>query len=152
MGLLSSAFDFCYGTSRVETSFELLNPNEPVLVSTACKARSPAGQSLGTGWTFSRRAVLLATSQRLICGDWEMPVAEVERATCNSFNGITSRGSLLTVWMQDGSSYQFGLNKSEEWLKALPIDIEAGESFGPNAAVVWLVRAGLAALLLSELL
>lgn len=152
MGLLSSATDFLYGTGRAKNAFELLNPNEPVLMATACKARQPAAPNLGAGWAFSKRSALLITEQRMLCGDWDIPIDALERVSYSSFNGVTSKGMVLTVLTRDGESYQFGLGKSEDWLKPFPTRVEADGAFGPNGVVIWMIRAAILALLFSDYL
>ena len=94
----------------------------------------------------------MVTEQRLLCGDWDIPLAETERISYRPFGGVFSRGMVLTVLMRDGKSYQFGLGKPEAWLKPFPMEVHAESSFGPNQAVLWAIRAALAALLLKDLL
>ena len=150
MNVIGSATDLLYGVGGARSRFELLNPEEPVLLSAACKARHSVGSNLGNGWAFSRRGALLVTDRRLVCGDWELPFLEVEQLTYNPFHGVFSEGVVLTARMQDGKSYQFGLGKSEEWVKSLPVEVEAGERFGRSLAVTWTLRVAVVVLLAQE--
>ncbi len=125
--MLNRLTQLLYRTGARRRAFERAHPDEPVLAAGATKAvRAKADSPVqrGARWVVARRAVLLATEQRLVCGDWEIPVEEIERAAVVRFRSTFSRGLVLKIATKGGEHYQFGLNLDDVWLEKLPFEAE----------------------------
>ena len=104
--------------------FRKQHPNEEVLIADATKARkvkSNEDAQYEMGWATARRSILILTTQGLYCGDWSIPLSTVQEATLLQIPS----GSILKVSTQDGSHYQFGMQRNPAWdkQKVLPLRI-----------------------------
>jgi hypothetical protein len=107
--------------------FKEQHPDTQVLVADATKARKVKSNAEGQyelGWATARRNVLILTTNGLFCGDWTIPLSNIQEATLIHISG----GSLLKVSTTDGLNYQFGLQRNPEWeaQKILPLNIQQG--------------------------
>lgn len=98
-------------------------PNEIIHAYGATKAhRTDSEQEIsGSGWAFSRRGTLILTDERLLCGDWVIPVDKVKYAEATYFGAAI----ILKVADNSGNHYQFGLQKDPAWIEqpVIPIKI-----------------------------
>ena len=89
------------------------------------KATTAEGDDVrrGLSWVLSRRGTLKVTTDALICGDWNIPYAEISDAVLFSLRGAVFPGYVLRV--KSGSQiYQFGLNPGKYWKGELPFECE----------------------------
>ncbi|MFQ5857770.1 MAG: hypothetical protein ACE5LU_19365 [Anaerolineae bacterium] len=112
--------------------FKAKEPDSQILVAGATKAQKgdeDTGVRYEPGWIVSRRGVLILTSDKLVCGFWEIPLTSVINATLLRFKGLLSRWLVLKVATDDGSHYQFGLQYDPTWetQTALKLTVEDGK-------------------------
>jgi hypothetical protein len=108
--------------------FQGRNPQAQILAVGASKARRLAANTAiqhEAGWITSRRAALILTKDRLICGSWNIPLASITSATLHRVKAFAARGLVLKV-ATDKHHYQFGLQYDPAWERqtALPLVIE----------------------------
>lgn len=126
MDLTTAFIHALYRTSSAAARFEEAHPGERVMVAAACKAvRSDQELPLSRGshWALARRANLVISEQRLVCGDWEIAVSDVTRAKRAAIQGTLSRGVVLRLATASGH-YQFGAMAGSGLLGALPFPVE----------------------------
>jgi hypothetical protein len=63
----------------------------------------------------ARRAALILTTDKLVCGLWEIALSSIEQAQLVRFKSGLTRGFVLKVATTDGSHYQFGLQYDPVW-------------------------------------
>jgi hypothetical protein len=124
--------------------FRQRHPEEQVLIADAVKARqlqSGAPPQYELGWVMARRGVLILTSSGLFCGDWRIPLEEIETANLQ----LISSGAVLSVTTRDGWHYQFGMQRNPEWQaqSILPLQVERRALKFSSASLV--LRLGIAA-------
>lgn len=102
------------------------HPNSRVLIASATKAIQTVDQDVmrGLPWVLSRRGTLIVTPEELVCGNWVIPVKEVTSARLLAVTG----GYVLTVKVNGGPGYQFGLvpNPAIETSLPLAVPVERG--------------------------
>jgi hypothetical protein len=84
------------------------------LIADGTKARKVASNEEAqyeVGWATARRGVLMLTTKELVCGDWTIPLSQIQEATLLHISG----GSLLKISTKDGLHYQFGLQRNPGW-------------------------------------
>jgi hypothetical protein len=113
----------------VRKKFERNNPDEKVLASDGCKGIiTEQNQDIkrGTQWLASKRAVLLLTEKRIICGKWIIPLETVATARLSRIKALFMDGQVLKIQTEDGKNYQFGMQFNTEWAnqQALPLSYE----------------------------
>src|SRR5215216_40904 len=106
--------------------FKKQHPNEEVLIADGAKARkvkSNEEAQYEMGWATARRSILILTTKGLFCGDWTIPLSNVQEATVLQIPG----GSVLKVSTKDGLHYQFGMQRNPAWekQKVLPLTVQA---------------------------
>lgn len=70
-----------YGVSAVVARFKAQEPESIVLAAGATKARRLAEETAvrsEPGWVTARRATLILTNDKLVCGSWTIPLASIE--------------------------------------------------------------------------
>lgn len=107
--------------------FEKQHPGSKVLIADATKGRKVKSNEVAQyelGWTTARRGVVMLTAKELVCGDWAIPIANIQQATLLHISG----GSILKISTKDGLHYQFGMQRNPEWeqQKLFPLNIEEG--------------------------
>ena len=105
--------------------FKKQHPNEEVLISDVTKARkvkSNEATQYEMAWATARRSILILTTQGLFCGDWTIPLSNVQESTLLHIPG----GSVLKVSTNDGLHYQFGMQRNPAWdkQKVLPLTVQ----------------------------
>jgi len=105
--------------------FKKQHPNTEVLIADGTKARkveSNEEAQYETGWATARRSILILTTQGLFCGDWTIPLSDIQEATLLQIPG----GSVLKVSTKDGLHYQFGMQRNPAWerQKVLPLAVQ----------------------------
>jgi hypothetical protein len=100
-------------------------PGAAVVVAGAAKGRqfrqaAPVQREMG--WMTARRGVLILSERELCCGDWHIPLADIQEASLQSLAG----GMVLKVTTVPGIYYQFGLSSDPAWQRqtVLPLVIE----------------------------
>lgn len=115
-GLLDWITNWLYGVPGKVARFERDNPDETVLAQGAVKAKRSADNQpvqYEPEWILARRGALILTDQRLVCDDWSISLERVKYAEAVTFGS----GMVLKVADDTGTHYQFGLNRSAEWLE-----------------------------------
>ena len=93
------------------------HPDTPVLIADATKARqmeANADVKNGAGWIFSRRAVLMLTEDKLVCGDWHIPLNQIDSVSLLEVKQLFLKTHILKV-QSNGQHYQFGLPYNPSW-------------------------------------
>jgi hypothetical protein len=113
----------------VRKKFERNNPDEKVFASDGCKGIiTEKNQEIkrGVKWIASKRAVLLLTDKRIICGNWEIPLDTVSAAQLSKIKAPFGEGQVLRIQTEDGKTYLFGMQCNPEWKtqQALPLIYE----------------------------
>ena len=96
--------------------FKKQHPDSEVLIADGTKARkvkSNEEAQYEMGWATARRSILILTTQALFCGDWTIPLSNIQEATLVKIPG----GSVLKVSTKDGLHYQFGMQRNPAWEK-----------------------------------
>ena len=131
-----------YGVSAAVARLEAQEPESTVLAAGAAKARRLAGETAvrsGFGWATARRATLILTKDKLVCGSWTIPLVSIEEATLLRVRGLVSKGLVLKISIIDGIRYQFGLQYDPAWEQqtALRLTLEEGkiERSAPQVAL-----------------
>ncbi len=129
--IMKGIVDAVYGVQRVATRYQLAHPTEKAVASDACKAISTdtdAAISYGTAWLTARRAVLLLTTHKLVCGNWEIPLEAVASAQLLKIPATLGSGQVLKVATITGRNYQFGMQFNPTWAlqQVLPMTLEKG--------------------------
>lgn len=125
--MINRLTQFLYRTEAKRRSFERAHPDEPLCAAGASKAiRVDSDRPVGRGarWVVARRAVLLVSNERLVCGNWEVPVGEIEQAVIMRITPKPGRGLVLKIATRDGQHYQFGLLHDAAWFERLPFPVE----------------------------
>lgn len=132
-----------YGTPRAVSRFLARYPDEDVLAAGATKARVFSERNdevqRSLGWATARRASLILSQKRLICGDWNIPLDSIDSSSYLRLSRRWSKALVLRVHTKDAKSYQFGLSHDEAWLtqNALPAAVEDGHITFSKGALVW---------------
>jgi hypothetical protein len=109
------------------SKFRKQHPEEEVLIADGTKARKVVSNQEAKyelGWVTARRGVLMLTSSNLRCGDWIIPISNIQEATLLSISG----GSLLKISTKDDDHYQFGMQRNPAWenQSIFPLKVEKG--------------------------
>ena len=124
--IMKSFTDLFYMTKRKREKFEHKNPNEKVLAADASKSivtEKNKEIQYGFEWVVSKRAVILLTDKRIICGKREIPLNIITTAQLIRVNKI---GQVLKIQTDDDKNYQFGMQYNPEWTEqqTLPLIIK----------------------------
>ncbi|MGD1906776.1 MAG: hypothetical protein ACFB0C_12375 [Leptolyngbyaceae cyanobacterium] len=123
-------------------------PGTTVVAAGAAKGRqfrqaAPVQREMG--WITAKRGALILSESELCCGDWHIPLTEIQAASLQP----TAGGMVLKVATASGLYYQFGLSRDPAWQQqtVLPLEIEPRRDLAFSKASVGL--RGLAWLFLS---
>lgn len=108
---------FYFVSSQVE-QYKLKNNNVHVLAAGATKARKfEKDEDIKSdfGWATARRAALILTSEKLVCGTWEILLSDIKEAKLLRIKSIFAKAFVLKVSTNQGESYQFGLQYDPAW-------------------------------------
>src|SRR5687768_16473600 len=112
-----------YGTNGAAARFVRDHPGEKLVFAGACKAVRTAPDApleRGAAWAAARRANLLFSDRRIVCGDWTIPTEDVAQAELLSIRALLSRGYVLKLVTRDGRHWLFGLQHDERLARDLP--------------------------------
>jgi len=121
--------------------FKTQHPNVDVLIADGTKARKVSSNEIAqyeVGWATARRGVLMLTSKELVCGNWTIPLSNIQEAILL----YISSGSLLKISTKDGKHYQFGMQRNSAWeeQKLFPLRVEEGAlKFSKTSLIIRLV-------------
>lgn len=102
-------------------------------------------------WVTARRAALILTTDKLVCGSWEILLSSIENAQLIRFKSGFAKGLVLKVTTSGGSHFQFGLQYDPAWENQTVLKFVAGDGkleFAPLKyskfsialrVIVWLV-------------
>lgn len=129
--LLKGLVDLIYGVGRAKSNYSKTNPTEKILAADGSKGittKGDKGIERGLDWVTSRRAVLLLTDKQIKCGNWEIPLENIETAQLLKINSLFGSGHVLKLKTKDERHYQFGMQFNPEWTNqnVLPLTIEHG--------------------------
>jgi hypothetical protein len=118
--------DLLYGVNSRVKKIKKLYPDENILAASATKAIQTTNDSVVRGfeWVIAKRAVLILTDKKIICGKWKFNLNDVEKAKLLKFSSFPIAGAALLIKMKDGSGYQFGLNSAEKWESQDTLELE----------------------------
>jgi hypothetical protein len=127
--LMKGFVDLIYGTGRVRRKYEQTNPDEKVLAADASKGiitNHDQGITRGADWVTSQRAVLLLTSNKVVCGKWTIPIEQIQSTQLLKFRSLFGDGAVLKLQTVDGTNYQFGMQINPEWIdqQVIPLTYE----------------------------
>ncbi len=127
---MEAFINLIYRTGARVRAFEAKYPDDTVLVSAGCKALRtdvPIPLERSSRWVFSRRAVVIVSDRRVVCGGWEFDLSDIQQARASVFKGLLSSGQVLII--HAGSwHYQIGTNTGEDWLDKLPFEVSRSEN------------------------
>lgn len=100
------------------------NPDSPPVYRCMTKGVKGAPEEFARGlpWVTARRSILEVYDDRLECGDWIIPFAEVEAATLFETRQMFIPCYILKVRVA-GNTFQFGLNGNRFWRGELPFPV-----------------------------
>lgn len=127
--LMKRLVDLIYGTGRTRKKYELINPGENVLAADACKGiitKQDKDIVRGTDWISAQRAVVMLTNKNIVCGQWIIPIEDIESSQLLGFKSRLNEGAVLKIETKDGRHFQFGMQVNPEWTdqKSLPLKLE----------------------------
>jgi hypothetical protein len=130
--LLKGLVDLIYGVGRVKTNYLRTNPTEKILAADGSKGittKGDKGIERGLDWVTSQRAVVLLTDKKIKCGQWDIPLENIETAQLLKINSLFGPGQVLKLKTMDDIHYQFGMQFNPEWTNqnVLPLTIEQGQ-------------------------
>lgn len=146
--LLKRLIDLIYGTGRIKRKFELSNPNERVFAADASKGiMTTTNQDIkrGLNWATSQRAIVMLTDQKIICGNWIIPLDTISTTQLVKINSLFGGGQVLKIQTTDDKNYQFGMQLNPEWTsqKKLPLTLEKGQiKHSTFSTIVRLIAVG----------
>jgi hypothetical protein len=126
---MEAIVNLMYRTNARVSAFESEYPDDVVLASTGSKALrtdAPIPLERSPRWVFSRRAVVIVSDRRVVCGDWEFPISDIQEARANAFKGLLSSGQVLLIHA-GAWHYQIGMNAGGDWLDKLPFEVSRSE-------------------------
>ena len=87
------------------------------------------GIEQGLHWVTSQRAVVLLTDKKIKCGQWDIPLENIETAQLLKINSLFGPGQVLKLKTKDEIHYQFGMQFNPEWTNqsVLPLTLEQGQ-------------------------
>jgi hypothetical protein len=95
-------------------NFQAAHPDETVLIAAAAKARRTHDEQpvqYDPSWITARRAAVILTDKRLVCGDWDIPLDKIVYAEMVVFGS----GILLKIGDDAKGHYQFGMQWTSAW-------------------------------------
>jgi hypothetical protein len=98
--LMKSLVDLVYGTNRIRKKYELSNPTEKVLACDASKGIITAQDediTKGANWVKAKRAVLLLTETKIICGKWIIPIEQIHSSELLKISSLLADGMVLKI-------------------------------------------------------
>lgn len=107
--------------------FKNQNPGEKILAAGGSKAiclDKDKKISLSHHWVFSKRAVLILTDKRLICGSWSINLKEIKKAQIYKVAAISGKGLVIKIETEENKFYQFGLQYDSAWLEQNVLNFE----------------------------
>lgn len=129
---MKKIIDLLYGTARAVEKYQSENPGDPVLVSDGCKAivaQPDESITYQAKWISAKRAVVMLTAQKIVCGSWSIPLHQIDHAKLVYIKTMLGSGQVLQLFTKSGGQYQFGMQLNPAWTeqKALPLIVENGK-------------------------
>jgi len=90
-------------------------------------------------WMTSRRAWLEVHADRVVCGDWVVPFADVDRAILHRGRTLLFPFTVLDLRTAD-AVLQFGMNPWVRIEPHLPLELEHKEMHLRFSAIGWILR------------
>ena len=116
LGLMNAMYNVGGAVRR----FMEQHPDEQILAAGASKARRMPEEkevAYGAGWIVARRAPVILSDQRLMCGDWDILLAKIKYAEMMTLSGLFSKSLVIKVADDSGNHYQFGVQYDPAWLE-----------------------------------
>ncbi|UXE67184.1 MAG: hypothetical protein KA713_09295 [Chryseotalea sp. WA131a] len=131
--LVKGFVDFIYGTSRVKEKYQIDNPSETVVAADASKGIVTTDNQdvrRGIDWVNSQRAVIIMTTEKIVCGKWTIPIDNISTAQLVKINSLFGGGQVLKIRTLDNTNYQFGMQLNDDWSvqRVLPLTIENAQT------------------------
>ncbi len=101
-------------------------PDDQVIVAGGSKAIVSEKEEVfrGKQWIFAKRAVLILSNKRLVCGSWEVNLNDIDKASIISLRSFLAKGLVLKIRTKDDKNYQFGLQYDPLWIEQEVLDLE----------------------------
>ena len=74
-------------------------------------------------WVTARRGILKVYPDRLVCGDWTIPVTGIREAVLSSFRSSFGIPGYVLRVDTEMKTYHFGMNGNRFWKGALPFPV-----------------------------
>ncbi|MFH1778572.1 MAG: hypothetical protein ABH847_00870 [Candidatus Omnitrophota bacterium] len=116
--MLTKLTNFIFGVPWTIKSLRKKEPNSKIIASGATKGRILKNESnvqYGFGWIISRRSALILTEEKLLCGNWVIPLSDIQKASMLKFRSTFSKGLVLKISTKNNKHYQFGLTYDPIW-------------------------------------
>jgi hypothetical protein len=126
----SALADQMYGVRGAAERYRREHPDERIVGAAATKGIRTEGArpvERGVPWVTARRAPLIVTDRRIVCGDWDLPISDVVQAELLTLRAWVSSGAILKVATCDGRHYQFGMTDASAWSVELPFPVQRTE-------------------------
>jgi hypothetical protein len=125
-GILFTITNLIYLVPLIVQNFKAAHPDETVLIAAASKAQRNHDEQpvqYGAGWVTARRAPVILTDKRLVCGDWDVPLEKVIYAEMVTYGS----GVILKIGDTDKFHYQFGMQWTSAWQEQGVLKIKPSE-------------------------
>src|SRR5262245_52038240 len=96
--LLKTLVDLFYGVGLAKANYLKANPTDNILAADASKGITTKGDKeieRGLDWVTSQRAVILLTDKKIKCGQWDIPLANIESAQLLKINSLFGPSQVL---------------------------------------------------------
>lgn len=112
--------------------FKAKEPHAQILAAGATKARKfdkDAEVGYEAGWVIARRGTLILTSEKLVCGSWDIPLSTINNAVLLRIKLLFGKALVLKISTTNNDHYQFGLQYDPAWERqtALRLTVEDGK-------------------------
>ncbi len=127
--LLKALVNLIYSTKRVRQKYQTENPTETVLAADGAKGIVTNNDQIlerGLDWVTSQRSVILLTTKNIVCGNWSIPLDNINNVQLLEISSIFGSGQVLKIQTKDNKNYQFGMQMNKEWTNqsVLPLSLE----------------------------
>lgn len=102
--------------------FKQILPEDTIIAYGACKGvklDSEEEITRGPQWIFSKRGFFIFSDNRIVLGDWEIDLIEIEKAELMKYGS----GMVLKLKLKNGENYHLGLKYIRELLDQNCLDI-----------------------------
>jgi len=126
--VIKAVMDMIYNAKGKVKKYKATFPEEEVVAFGACKGiqlNAESDVSRGTHWTTAKRALFILTDQKIVLGNWEIPLQGIEKSELMVYRS----GMILKITEVEGRHHQFGLQYDKVLIdqNVLPIECVEGK-------------------------